>query len=206
MRKSDVESDCPVEDIPFHLLKLSWQEKDRNREYEWYRSIQKGSFETKVPFVVRAMGGGDIKTRKNSTSKVLVWIILEQVGVPLEEFRSTRELTAAIRDGIRGTVRRFRSSEDSSDTFLGHKNCLKRNVLHRDISASNVVMDVKTRNGFLIDLDLALSWPAHCDHPWALTVSTFPNFQNSHLILFPGNRTVSRSLEVQGIHPTSSSP
>jgi len=109
MRKSDVESDYLVEGIPFHLLKLSWQEKDRSREYDWYRSIQNGSFESKVPFVVRAMGGGDINTRKNSASKVLVWIILGQVGMPLEEFRSTRKLTAAIRDGIRGTVRRSRS-------------------------------------------------------------------------------------------------
>jgi hypothetical protein len=104
MRKSDVESGRPVEDIPFHLLKLSWQEKGHKREYEWYRSIQKGCFETKVPFVVRAMGGGEIYTRKNINSEQLVWVVLEQVGVPLEEFRSTRELTAVVRDAIRGTL------------------------------------------------------------------------------------------------------
>jgi hypothetical protein len=34
-------------------------------------------------------------------------------------------------------------------------------------------MEVKTREGFLIDLDLALSWPAPCDRSWALTVGTF---------------------------------
>jgi hypothetical protein len=34
-------------------------------------------------------------------------------------------------------------------------------------------MDVKTREGFLIDLDLALSWPAPCNRSWALTVGTF---------------------------------
>jgi hypothetical protein len=100
MRKSNVESDCPVEDIPFHLLKLSWQEKGRKREYEWYLRVQNGSFENKVPFVVLAMGGGEIGTRKNSNGKHLVWVMLEQVGVPLEEFRSTRELTAAVRDGV----------------------------------------------------------------------------------------------------------
>jgi hypothetical protein len=104
MRKSNVESDCPVEDIPFHLLKLSWQEKGRKREYEWYLRVQNGSFENKVPFVVRAMGGGEIGTRKNSNGKHLVWVMLEQVGVPLEEFRSTCELTAAVRDGIRGVL------------------------------------------------------------------------------------------------------
>ena len=195
MRKSDVESGCPVEDVPFHLLKLTWQEKGRKHEYEWYRSIQKGSFETKVPFVVRAMGGGEIDTRK--TSKLLVWTVLEQVGVPLEEFRSTRELTAAIRDAIRGMLGRFRSLGDSLDAFLGHKNCLKRNVLHRDISAFNIMMDVNTREGFLIDLDLALSWPAPCDHQWALTVGIFPISQNAALTFPAGNHTLSRSLETQ---------
>ena len=152
------------------------------------------------------MGGGKIDTRKNSNSKSLVWVVLEQVGVPLEEFRSTRELTAAIRDAIRGMLGRFRSLGASPDAFPGHKNCLKRNVLHRDISASNVVMDVKTREGFLIDLDLALEWPAPCDHPWALTVGAFPKSQTSPLTLLPGNHTLSCSLEVQRIHPTSSSP
>ena len=41
---------------------------------------------------MRVMSGGKIKTPKNSTTKVLVWIILEQVAVPLEGFRSMREL------------------------------------------------------------------------------------------------------------------
>jgi serine/threonine protein kinase len=52
----------------------------------------------------------------------------------------------------------------------GHKNCLKRGVLHRDISPSNVMIDVKTREGFIIDLDLALQWPESVDHHWTLTV------------------------------------
>lgn len=75
--------------------------------------------------------------------------------MPLGEFRSTRELTAAI--AIRGIdVRTLRFLGDSPDAFLRHKNCLKRNVLHHDISASNIVKDVKTQERFLIDLDLAL--------------------------------------------------
>jgi len=102
VRKSDIECDKPTDDIPVHLLKLSWHESGRKREYEWYRRVQGGSFETSVPFVVRAMGGGDIPTSRDSRSKRLVWVVLEQVGVPLSEFRSTRELTAVIRDGIRG--------------------------------------------------------------------------------------------------------
>lgn len=102
VRKSDIECDKPIDEIPVHLLKLSWSESGRKREYEWYRRVQGGSFEMSVPFVVRAMGGGDIPTNRDSRSKRLVWVILEQVGVPLSEFRSTRELTAVIRDGIRG--------------------------------------------------------------------------------------------------------
>lgn len=102
VRKSDIEGDQQVDGIPVHLLKLSWQDSSRKRESEWYRHVQNGSFETKVPFVVRAMGGGEIPTKRSTKGKQLVWVVLEQVGVPLREFRSTRELTAAIRDGIRG--------------------------------------------------------------------------------------------------------
>ena len=105
VRKSEIEGNQPVDEIPVHLLKLSWQENGRKREYEWYRDVQNGSFETKVPFVVRAMGGGEIPTKRRPKGKQLVWVVLEQVGVPLSEFRSTRELTAAIRDGIRGKLR-----------------------------------------------------------------------------------------------------
>jgi hypothetical protein len=102
VRKSDIEGDHSTNEIPVHLLKILWQESDRKPEYEWYRRVQNGSFEMKVPFVVRAMGGGNIASRRDPKSKQLVWVVLEQVGVPLSEFRSTRELTAAIRDGIRG--------------------------------------------------------------------------------------------------------
>jgi hypothetical protein len=102
VRKFNIDGDHPVSEIRTHLLKLSCQESGRKREYEWYRRVQNGSFETKVPFVVRAMGGGGIPSRRDPKSRQLVWVILEQVGVPLSEFRSTHELTAVIRDGIRG--------------------------------------------------------------------------------------------------------
>ena len=64
------------------------------------------------------------------------------------------------------------SHGEALTSSTGHKNCLKRGVLHRDISASNVMIDVKTREGFIIDLDLALQWPASVDHHWTLTVRT----------------------------------
>lgn len=102
VRKSDIDGDQQVDGIPVHLLKLSWQESSRKCEYEWYWRVQNGTFETKVPFVVRAMGGGEIPTKRSTKGNQLVWVVLDQVGVPLSEFRSTRELTAAIRDGIRG--------------------------------------------------------------------------------------------------------
>ena len=35
------------------------------------------------------------------------------------------------------------------------------------------MLDVKTREGFIIDLDLALQWPASVDHHWTLTVRNY---------------------------------
>ena len=41
-------------------------------------------------------------------------------------------------------------------TVLGHESLLKRQVLYRDISVENIMLEEIEDDGFLIDLDLAI--------------------------------------------------
>ncbi|EPT01863.1 hypothetical protein FOMPIDRAFT_1023099, partial [Fomitopsis schrenkii] len=71
-------------------------------------------------------------------------LVLGTVGVPLSQFKSTRELAEAFRDAVKG-----------------HQEAFEKGMLHRDISEGNVMIsrdpDVPYK-GFVQDFDYSLNW------------------------------------------------
>ncbi|TFY57946.1 hypothetical protein EVJ58_g6716 [Rhodofomes roseus] len=71
-------------------------------------------------------------------------LVLETVGVPLRQYKSTQELVIALCDAIEG-----------------HKRAYEAGILHKDVSEGNVMIirhTDGTSGGFLQDFDYAFSW------------------------------------------------
>ncbi|KAH9831785.1 uncharacterized protein C8Q71DRAFT_714969, partial [Rhodofomes roseus] len=70
-------------------------------------------------------------------------IVLETVGVPLAEFKSTKQLVMALRDAVEG-----------------HRQAYEAGVLHGDISEGNVMIAPRDApfSGYIQDFDLSFSW------------------------------------------------
>ncbi|EPT03319.1 hypothetical protein FOMPIDRAFT_1046874 [Fomitopsis schrenkii] len=71
-------------------------------------------------------------------------LVLGTVGVPLSQFKSTRELSEAFRDAVQG-----------------HQEAFEKAILHRDISEGNVMISrdpAVPYKGFVQDFDYSLNW------------------------------------------------
>ncbi|KAF8634183.1 hypothetical protein AX17_004274 [Amanita inopinata Kibby_2008] len=135
-------------------LKLTWRvhADTRRPEHETY-AILHGEKVEHIPTVVEGTDieghvtktqDADAKWRKpdmKSLRKFQEYIlVLEEYGRPLTSFGSTRELLGAI-----------------SDASIAHQQAYeKTSILHRDISAGNIVI-TKENRGLLIDWDAAKS-------------------------------------------------
>lgn len=84
---------------------------------EWYCTVQGGDFGTKVKGVARAVGGGELdiaffpnhsflqgqaRIITDQRERRLDWLVLNEVGLPLKTFRSTKELVQVFADVING--------------------------------------------------------------------------------------------------------
>jgi hypothetical protein len=114
----------PHEDIDWdafwlHTLKLSWQHFNRLHELTWYVRLQGEDLTGWIRYVARALGGGTLTstveataprgataeveeriTDENNRRRVLDFIILQEVGRPLQSYKSSRELTLVTFQGI----------------------------------------------------------------------------------------------------------
>jgi len=82
-------------------------------------------------------------------------LVLETVGMPLNRFRSTRQLCEVIRDAIVGKGGFRRVSLDKLTLPIAHTDAYnKTRILHRDVSAGNILITEKG-SGILIDWDLS---------------------------------------------------
>ncbi|KAI0794693.1 hypothetical protein C8Q74DRAFT_590188 [Fomes fomentarius] len=77
--------------------------------------------------------------RKRPVPRVHYRIATEEIGLPLNRFRNFRELALVMADAVRA---HFFAWDEAK-------------VLHRDISAGNIMINPTTRGGFLIDWDLS---------------------------------------------------
>ncbi|TFK52757.1 hypothetical protein OE88DRAFT_1295075 [Heliocybe sulcata] len=148
----------------FVILKDSWREESRAPEGDVYRAIY-GDADCAFG-IARMRSSVDLYDPEDDSdghdivhTTIATWVaqyfgrqfchrvhhrcILDSVGVTLSRFGTTRQLMEGIRDAVEG-----------------HRNMAQRNILHRDISASNVMISAYPTSegnakGFLIDMDCA---------------------------------------------------
>ncbi len=118
----------PYEDIDWntfwlHTLKLSWQYFNRLHELTWFVRLQGENLAGCIRHVARALGGGtltatvgvqvpegaaaEVEQRimdENNRRRVLDFVVLQEVGRPLQSYKSSRELTLVIFQGIGCTL------------------------------------------------------------------------------------------------------
>ncbi|CDO72548.1 hypothetical protein BN946_scf184983.g31 [Trametes cinnabarina] len=155
----------PVREINKHdelvgddmILKSTWRSSDRNSESFIYQNIQ-GSH----PGLAKFIAGGDVvfpfhndnqetitvhslrgvPVSRGERTKVLHRLLIESVGKPVWEYQTDRELL----EGLIGALKAHR--------FLS-----EQNILHRDVSAGNVLLALDPEKqgtaGFLTDLEYA---------------------------------------------------
>jgi hypothetical protein len=81
-------------------------------------------------------------------------LVLETVGMPLNRFKSTRQLCEVIRDAVVG-MGGFSRVTSQTDFLTAHTDAYNTTrILHRDVSAGNILITEKG-TGILIDWDLS---------------------------------------------------
>jgi hypothetical protein len=81
-------------------------------------------------------------------------LVLDLVGNKLTEFTSSRELVQAVRDALVGeSIKTLDHDERFNVPCTAHQRAFELGILHRDISAGNIV--IVFGRGILIDWDLA---------------------------------------------------
>ncbi|KAG8811554.1 hypothetical protein FRC17_002403 [Serendipita sp. 399] len=141
-----------------HTMKTSWISPSRDPEYGFYQKVAERTAGNKKPtpkHLATMLAGGCIRSSKQKYSmspnsakassttpsvgpRRINWILMKEVGKPLGRFRNTKNFLMAIRDIVE-TLRTLHGLE----------------ILHRDISSGNVLINISNEEGLLIDLDLA---------------------------------------------------
>ncbi|KAG8812041.1 hypothetical protein FRC17_002220 [Serendipita sp. 399] len=141
-----------------HTMKTSWISPSRDPEYGFYQMVTDRAADNGVSrpeHLANMLAGGCIQNSKQSYSvppknsnapfdthtvgpRAINWILMKEVGKPLGRFKDTKRFLSAIRNIVE-TLRALYGLE----------------ILHRDISSGNVLINVANEEGLLIDLDLA---------------------------------------------------
>ncbi|KAJ7168484.1 hypothetical protein C8R46DRAFT_235554 [Mycena filopes] len=128
-----------------YALKDAWRQVYRRPEKDYYDVIaryckEKGHSTTGM---ARCLGSLELPHRTNSAAmngqqRCRVRSLLTPVGLPLNQFPSSRHLILALRRAVEH-----------------HQIAYDAGVIHRDISEGNVLFDEETMDGFLVDWDYA---------------------------------------------------
>ncbi|KAG8865845.1 hypothetical protein FRC20_009437 [Serendipita sp. 405] len=146
-----------------HTLKTSWVSPLRSPEFEFYQKAIARQADAKAKgikfedFHLATMlsggyiegslqdysrehksGMGSQKELPSQNARQINWLLMKEVGRPIGTFQNGREFLEVIRD----TAKTLQALYDLR-------------ILHRDVSAKNVLIDIVTGCGLLIDLDLA---------------------------------------------------
>lgn len=155
------------------FLKDSWRDLRTTPESDTLRKLNKG----KVPHVPTFVAGGDIAlhetvnhlyvsqkwrcgpmslARSAIRGRIHHRFLEKEVGVPLKEFQSSKQLAQAIYHAFQGLLQLYlRTLCADVQNLIGHRGALQLcNILHRDISGGNILL-LPNGDGLLNDWDLA---------------------------------------------------
>ncbi|OSX62237.1 hypothetical protein POSPLADRAFT_1046609 [Postia placenta MAD-698-R-SB12] len=133
-----------------YIIKESWRQVIRPLEMVFYQRIKEYCDRTNTQMfgVAYLVSGTDLGAREHQLKhrnserpeqgeRSHIRLVLRTVGRPLGTFRYSRQLVLALRDAI-----------------LGHQLAYKAGVLHRDVSAGNVmIVEGQPFSGFIDDFD-----------------------------------------------------
>lgn len=143
--------------------------ENTDKEGEIYRILH----DTRIPYIPPFGRGNDVRGHATLTDMVKTedWayptakmkplrhyrMSLEEIGRPLNTFKSSHELVTAVSDAVEGKNVLYNSSLPMSDCNLTAHDVAfhDANILHRDISSGNILITDAGR-GLLIDWDLCL--------------------------------------------------
>ncbi|KZT71152.1 hypothetical protein DAEQUDRAFT_755950 [Daedalea quercina L-15889] len=145
-----------------YVVKDAWRQRARKHaEKDFYAAIEKYAKDKDEPYfgIAKMVAGVDLGRRNHDAHRAKsqsanaepktpdpkhyydryhMRIVLDTVGIPLDEFPSTKIFTKAIRDAIRG-----------------HRLAFRAGVLHRDVSKGNILILLGDTlfKGFICDFD-----------------------------------------------------
>ncbi|GJE90345.1 fungal protein kinase-domain containing protein [Phanerochaete sordida] len=166
----------------FVFIKEFWYAEGTRPERETYKLLH----EKEVRNISGVVAGGDVSggeaqttlnhryftadSEEQPSKRTHHRIVLDRIGRPLETHEDQKELLTC-----------------THDAFIAHKDAYqKANVLHRDISPDNIMIDVVTGKGFLNDWDLAkyVGPGASLDTHPSERSGTWP-YMSAPLLMFP---------------------
>ncbi|PIL30438.1 hypothetical protein GSI_07625 [Ganoderma sinense ZZ0214-1] len=171
-----------IETQTFCFLKDSWRplvpgrSRPEHLVYERLRSHQ-------IRRIASLICGGDVggpraqvtriqefmPPEKKHVPRVHYRIVIEEVGIPITEFRNFAELA-----GVFGHA------------LIAHMAaCREAGVLHRDVSVGNILINPLTRSGFLIDWDLSRLLSELGDGPMEPDRTGTWQFRSALSLLYP---------------------
>ena len=155
-----------IEQKRWVFLKDMWKDASPlvHFELDVYKRLQG------VNFIPTAIGGGILGGRTKvqdffpapapRATRVHCRLVLKEVARPLEDYENAQHLIAVVSAALTGEYQRSSALSNMSripDALLSaHWEAYdEKGVLHRDISASNIMIDAKTGKGLLVDWDLS---------------------------------------------------
>ncbi|KAJ4146997.1 hypothetical protein LMH87_001550 [Akanthomyces muscarius] len=139
-----------------HVVKFKWRTSFKSKEEEIFKVVQENGI-TNVPSLVRHDRLGSTAELRDGLhhqaepsgfpfrNHTCMCFVVTPIGLPLFTFRNSAELLVVLRDAIQA-----------------HRDVLqKANILHRDVSGSNILINQSTRRGMLINFDVAIDLSQH---------------------------------------------
>ncbi|KAG8816241.1 hypothetical protein FRC18_001112 [Serendipita sp. 400] len=169
----------------FRTFKASWQFIDRSREDVFYAAAndngavanlasiiggsalpgsqqsaalfvdQFGGDPTKLPLSTPPTGTTTPHDDSHFYQRELRWLLIQQVGRHLTTAESSGEIVQCLRQCLAGALLISSGLRRVLKNTQAHKLMRNKGVLHRDISVNNVLIDILSKEGFLVDLDSA---------------------------------------------------
>ncbi|KAI0641630.1 hypothetical protein C8Q79DRAFT_282695 [Trametes meyenii] len=144
---------------PVMILKSAWRESGRDAESHIYEAV-KGSHPGLAKYVI----GADVVTSPGGTEKITTHYLRQRSPAPDE---TTKVLHRIVLGSTGRPIWKYDTEEQLIDGLISaieaHKFLWDQKVLHRDISAGNVLLSDYPEEvgaaGFITDLDLARTEP-----------------------------------------------
>ena len=153
-------------------MNLSWRADVTHSELETYGRLKRA----KVKHVATAVAGGDVGDHQVTRSqelmslqnhrtakaakRILLRFVVWEVGRRLETYEDSIHLFRTVYDAFTGSFMSLPAEPCMLTiphllTLLAHRMAYKyANILHRDVSMANILIDIHTNRGFLNDWDL----------------------------------------------------